>query len=96
MKCAIDSLRKNNKETLSTISATIDETLDREKRKNNIVIFGIEESYNKSCEKAIVENLLSTIACHESEIISQTRLGQLNKSTPRPILIKVNEEMGNT
>ena len=72
-------------------SEILDEVEDRERRRNNIVLFGLPESggetaeERKEKEKESLREVLNALNCRDVEVKSSHRLGKVVDGKPRPI-----------
>lgn len=78
----------------------VQEINEREKRKRNVLIFGISEEHNSgnqtraNQDKQLVNRIFNSISISESENISAIRVGKFdpNKNVPRPLKVTVSDE----
>ena len=81
-------------EQLTVVNAAINETIDREKRAKNVVIYGVPESKQEKKEeedKSKVENIFKEIEVNSSNIKFIKRLKSREETKPGPILVGLND-----
>ena len=80
-----------------TPSEVVDEYLDCEKRKNNLIVYNLEETNaaqtaterSKSDMNVLAQLLHSELHVDDVEITKCIRLGKATQNKPRPVLITV-------
>ncbi|ESO02987.1 hypothetical protein HELRODRAFT_173822 [Helobdella robusta] len=91
VKGKVDTLATDVKKMQKSILDTttkIDINNDREKRKNNIILYNLDEKENNP--RVCVGKLLKEIADIDSEVVDISRLGRKSEEAkPRPVLVQL-------
>lgn len=83
-------------------SELLDEVEDRERRRNNIVLFGLPEQESgtaderKKQDKKLLHDVFDAIDCEEVQIGSFHRLGKLAEGKSRPVKVILRTREGKT
>lgn len=83
-------------------SVVLDEVEDRERRRNNIVLFGLPEQESGTAEarkehdKGLLEEVFEALDCGEVEIDSFHRLGRVVEGKTRPVKAVLHTREGKT
>jgi hypothetical protein len=70
------------------IKIEVSEVMEREKRKNNLVIFGIDETNDEFATKDRVKEIISAVGLEENKVKYFGRVGR-NATGPRPRSVRV-------
>ena len=71
-----------------TIQLEVSEQMEREKRKNNLVIFGIEETNDENITKSKINDIMNVIAVDTSKVKYFGRVGR-TVTAGRPRVVRV-------
>ena len=94
-KIASTTKQGDTSQTLAAPSTTLslaDEITERERRKNNIVVYNLKEGSNRQADKDSATVLLNSILDFEVNITKLFRLGQATNNKNRPLLIGLESE----
>src|SRR3989442_15652517 len=69
-----------------TIKVEVSEVMEREKRKNNLVILGIEETNDEFATKEKLKNIINALGADENKIKYYGRVGRVGQGTKARIV----------
>ena len=69
-----------------TIKVEVSEVMEREKRKNSLVIFGIEETNDEFATKEKLKNIINALGADENKIKYYGRVGRVGQGTKARIV----------
>jgi len=79
---------------ISTASSIADELADRERRKNNIIVYNLVENSDREADKKVFSNLCQAVFSKEFTANKVIRLGKRsdNNDRHRPVLVVLQDE----
>ena len=77
----------------TTASSIADELADRERRKNNLIIYNLPEKSDCEIDKKLFAELCKTIFSDEFTVSKILRLGKRNENKNRPLLVVLKHEI---
>jgi len=76
----------------TTASSIADELADRERRKNNLIIYNLPEKSDREADKKLFAELCKTTFSEEFAVSKILRLGKKNDNKNRPLLVVLKHE----
>ena len=77
----------------TTASSIADELADRDRRKNNVIIYNLSEKSDCEADKKLFTELCKTVFSEEFAVVKVLRLGKKNESNNRPVLVTLKHEV---
>ena len=91
---SLQSPQTNAGTVLNMVASSIaDELADRERRKNNLIIYNLPEKSDHELDKKLFAELCKTIFSDEFAVSKIFRLGKRNENKIRPLLVVLKNEM---